>query len=57
MAPSILQNFRLIAAQSSPLSDLGRLDYREGWFAITPKEDQTGETLSSRGRDGRTGIA
>ena len=26
-------------------SDLGRLDYREGWFAITPKEGQTGETL------------
>ena len=45
MAPSILKNFRLIAAQCSPLSDLGRLDYREGWFAITPKEGQTGETL------------
>ena len=45
MAPSILKNFRLIAEQSSPLSDLGRLDYREGWFAITPKEGQTGETL------------
>ena len=45
MAPSILKNFRLIAAQSSPLSDLGQLDYREGWFAIMPKEGQTGETL------------
>ena len=41
MAPSILKNFRLIAAQSSPLSDLGRLDYR----VITPKEGKTGETL------------
>ena len=45
MAPSILKNFRLIAEQSSPLSDLGRLDYREGCFAITPKEGQTGKTL------------
>ena len=39
MAPSILKNFRLIAEQSSFLSDLGRLDYRKGWFAMT------GETL------------
>ena len=32
MAPAMLRNFRLIAAQSSPLSPLGQLDYREGWF-------------------------
>ena len=24
---------------------LGQLDYREGWFAIVPKEEQPGETL------------
>ena len=41
----MLKNFRLIAAQSSPLSPLGQLDYREGWFAIIPKEGQPGETL------------
>ena len=45
MAPMMLKNFRLIAAQSSPLSPLGQLDYREGWFAIIPKEGQPGETL------------
>ena len=45
MAPMMLNNFRLIAAQSSPLSPLGQLDYREGWFAIIPKEGQPGETL------------
>ena len=32
----MLKNFRLIAAQSSPVSSLGQLDYREGWFAIIP---------------------
>ena len=32
-------------AQSSPVSPLGQLDYREGWFAIIPKEGQPGETL------------
>ena len=37
MAPMMLKNFRLIAAQSSPVSPLGQLDYREGWFAIIPK--------------------
>ena len=36
MAPMMLKNFRLIAAQSSPVSPLGQLDYREGWFAIVP---------------------
>ena len=36
----MLKNFRLIAAQSSPVSPLGQLDYREGWFAIIPKEGQ-----------------
>ena len=41
----MLRNFRLVAAQSSPVSPLGQLDYREGWFAIIPKEDQPGETL------------
>ena len=45
MAPMMLKNFRLIAAQSSPVSPLGQLDYREGWFAIIPKEGQPGETL------------
>ena len=45
MAPMMLKNFRLIAAQSSPVSPLGQLDYREGWFAIVPKEGQPGETL------------
>ena len=45
MAPMMLRNFRLVAAQSSPVSPLGQLDYREGWFAIIPKEDQPGETL------------
>ena len=45
MAPVMLRNFRLIAAQSSPLSPLGQLDYREGWFAIVPKEGEPGETL------------
>ena len=44
MAPMMLKNFRLIAAQSSPLSSLGQLDYREGWFAIIPKEGQPGKT-------------
>ena len=38
MAPMMLKNFRLIAAQSSPVSPLGQLDYREGWFAIVPKD-------------------
>ena len=32
----MLRNFRLVAAQSSPVSPLGQLDYREGWFAIWP---------------------
>ena len=41
----MLRNFRLIAAQSLPLSLLGQLDYREGWFAIIPKEGEPGETL------------
>ena len=41
----MLKNFRLIAAQSSPVSPIGQLDYREGWFAIIPKEGQPGETL------------
>ena len=41
----MLKNFRLIAAQSSPVSPLGQLDYREGWFAIIPKEGKPGETL------------
>ena len=41
----MLRNFRLVAAQSSPVSRLGQLDYREGWFAIIPKEGQPGETL------------
>ena len=27
------------------MSPLGQLDYREGWFAIVPKEGQPGETL------------
>ena len=45
MAPMMLKNFRLIAAQSLPVSPLGQLDYREGWFAIIPKEGQPGETL------------
>ena len=45
MAPMMLKNFRLIAAQSSPVSPLGQLDYREGWFAIIPLEGQPGETL------------
>ena len=45
MAPTMLRNFRLIAAQSSPLSTLGQLDYREGWLAIVPKEGEPGETL------------
>ena len=45
MAPMMLKNFRLIAAQSSPVSPLGQLDYREGWFAIVPKEGQPGERL------------
>ena len=45
MAPTMLRNLRLIAAQSSPLSELGQLDYREGWFAIVPKEGETGESL------------
>ena len=45
MAPMMLRNYRLIAAQSSPVSPLGQLDYREGWFAIIPKEGQPGETL------------
>ena len=45
MAPIMLKNFCLIAAQSSPLSPLGQLDYREGWFAIIPNEGQPGETL------------
>ena len=45
MAPMMLKNFRLIAAQSSPVSPLGQLDHREGWFAIIPKEGQPGETL------------
>ena len=45
MAPMMLRNFRLVAAQSSPVSPLGQLDYREGWFAIIPKEGQPGETL------------
>ena len=45
MAPMMLRNFRLIVAQSSPLSPLGQLDYREGWFAIVPKEGEPGETL------------
>ena len=40
-----VKNFRLIAAQSSPVSPLGQLDYREGWFPIIPKEGQPGETL------------
>ena len=44
MAPTMLRNFRLIAAQSSPPSDLGQLDYREGWFAVVPKEGDPGET-------------
>ena len=41
----MLKNFRLIAAQSSPLSCLGQLDYRESWFAIIPEEGQPGKTL------------
>ena len=45
MAPMMLKKFRLIAAQSSPVSPLGQLDYQEGWFAIIPKEGQPGETL------------
>ena len=45
MAPMMLRNFRLVAAQSSPVSPLGQLDYREGWFAIIPREGQPGETL------------
>ena len=40
----MLRNLRLIAAQSSPLSALGQVDYREGWFAIVPKEGETGES-------------
>ena len=28
----MLKNFRLIAAQSSPVSPLGQLDYQEGWW-------------------------
>ena len=43
--PHDVEEFRLIAAQSSPVSPLGQLDYREGWFAIVPKEGQPGETL------------
>ena len=46
MAPMMLKNYRLIAAQSSPVSPLGQLDYREGWFAIIPKEGQPGESLA-----------
>ena len=45
MAPTMLRNLRLIAAQSSPLSEAGQLDYREGWFAIVPKEGEPGESL------------
>ena len=45
MAPMMLRNFRLIAAQSSPLSPLGQLDYREGWFAIVPKKGEPSEIL------------
>ena len=45
MAPMMVKNFRLIAAQSLPVSSLGQLDYREGWFTIIPKEGQPEETL------------
>ena len=45
MAPTMLMNFRSIAAQSSPLSLLGQLEYREGWFTIVPETGEPGKTL------------
>ena len=37
--------FGSFAAQSSPLSKVGQLDYREGWFAVVPNEGEPGESL------------
>ena len=48
MAPMMLKNFRLIAAQSSPVSPLGQLDYREGWFAIIPRANQERRFVESK---------
>ena len=63
MAPTMLRNFRLIAAQSSPLSLLGQLDYREGWFKLERKTArktcprQTSCKPNSRHADGKQHLA
>ena len=45
MAPTMLRNLRIIAAQPVHPAKVGHLDYREGWFAIVPSKGEPEESL------------